>query len=71
MSKQFICIKPGGVKRGDLQKGTGEDEELILIEGTKEKGPWYDLADFQDRLRLINTCIEKGWILVLDENQGD
>jgi len=67
MSDQFYVTKKSGVKRGDIVKGTGEDEEQLLTEGTKEKGPWYNKSDFRDRQRLIDTCLERGWIEFMEK----
>jgi len=66
MSDQFYCTKKGGIHKGDFLKGTGEDEELLIMEGTKEKGPWYNgwPGEFSDM--MIERCIDKGWIEFMD-----
>lgn len=65
MSDQFYCIKKGGVLKGDILKGTGEEEELLIMEGTKEKGPWYNAFAFSDQ--IMNKCAENGWIEFMDK----
>jgi hypothetical protein len=66
-SNQFYCAKKGGVHRGDFLKGTGEDEELLLFEGTKEKGPWYTdwPGEFSDV--MIEKCIDRGWVKFMEK----
>jgi hypothetical protein len=65
MSDQFYCVKKGGVHKGDFLKGTGEEEEQIMMEGTKEKGPWYNAFEFSDK--QIEKCLANGWIEFMDK----
>jgi hypothetical protein len=56
-------MKKGGIHRGDFgPKDTSENvnNELIIMEGTAEKGPWYDPIDFSDE--QIEYYQSKGWI---------
>ena len=65
MSDQFYCTKKGGVHKGDILKGTGEEQELLIMEGTKEKGPWMNAWQFADD--IIEKCIDNGWIEFMDK----
>jgi hypothetical protein len=65
MSDQFYCIKKGGVLQGDILKGTGEDEKILIMEGTKEKGPWMNAFAFSDQ--IMEKCIDMGWIEFMDK----
>lgn len=64
VSDLFYCVKKGGVHKGDFLKGTGEEEEQIMMEGTKEKGPWYNAFQFSDT--QIEKCLAQGWIEFMD-----
>jgi hypothetical protein len=51
MEGEFYCVKPGGIKL---------DSSLIIMEGTKEKGPWYPAYQFSDT--QIAKWADRGWI---------
>ena len=63
---QFFVKKPGGIKKGDFLKGTGEEDELLMIEGSKEKGPWYSASKCHDKQKLL-TCIYNDWIEFIEK----
>jgi hypothetical protein len=67
MSDQFYCTKKGGVHKGDFLKGTGEEEELLLMEGTKEKGPWLSAwpSEFTDK--MIGKAVRMGWVAFMEK----
>ena len=52
---QFYFTRP--IHKGDFVKGTGEDEQLIGLEG-----PLYSAwpADFTDK--MIGKCVREGWV---------
>ena len=52
MSDQFYCSKPGGIK--------DSDGLLIVLEGTAEKGPWYNAFQFSD-IQIARWAFY-GWI---------
>lgn len=63
MSAQFFCTKKGGIHKGDFglkSMSSNVNAELIIMEGTKEKGPWYNAFDFSDE--QIEYYSMKGWI---------
>ena len=70
LQNQFYCIKKGGVHKGDFLKGSGEDQKLLLMEGTEEKGPWYNdwPSDFSEK--MIKKCIDEGWVVFMDRMVG-
>jgi hypothetical protein len=51
-SNQFVCIRSGGVR--------GMDGQLVLYQGTKELGLWYNDSDFSDH--QIELWDRRGWI---------
>jgi hypothetical protein len=64
MSTKFYCQKKGGIHRGDFgpkSLSKNENEELIIMEGTAEKGPWYNAFEFSDM--QIEFYVAKGWIV--------
>lgn len=67
MSDQFYCKKVGGVHKGDFGEGSGKNEraELVIMEGTREKGPWYNAFEFSDK--QIEKCLAQGWIEFMTE----
>lgn len=54
---QFFCNRIGGI--------TGNDDELIVLEGTKELGPWYNTDQFTDA--QINRWLSRGWIALMEK----
>ena len=68
MTDQFYCVKPGGIHRGDLgPKSTSpnENEELIILEGSAEEGPWYNAFQFSDE--QIEYYLDRNWIKFMDK----
>jgi hypothetical protein len=64
MSQKFYCQKKGGINRGDFgpkSLSKNENEELIILEGTGEKGPWYNALEFSDE--QIEFYVAKGWLV--------
>lgn len=59
MSGKFFCTKPGGYKVVD---GGGE-VRVHLLEGSREKGPFYDAWQYSDD--QIERWLKKGIIEVL------
>lgn len=60
MSGQFFCKKPGGYE----VKDAGGAVQVFLMEGTKEKGPWYQIWAYSDE--QIERWLAKGIIEVVD-----
>lgn len=60
MSGQFFCKKPGGYE----VKDAGGAVQVYLMEGTKEKGPWYQIWAYSDE--QIERWLAKGIIEVVD-----
>ena len=60
MSGQFFCKKPGGYE----VKDAGGAVQVYLMEGTKEKGPWYQIWVYSDE--QIERWLAKGIIEVVD-----
>lgn len=63
MSDQFYCTKPGGIHRGDFgpkSPSSNVNEELIILVGDAEKGPWYNAFQFSDE--QIEYYMSKNWI---------
>lgn len=56
MSDQFYVKKAGGIK---------ENGEIVALEGTKEKGPWYHAWQFSDP--QIERWLAKGCIEFMDK----
>jgi len=64
MSQKFYCQKKGGIHRGDFgpkRLSKNENEELIILEGTADKGPWYKAFQFSDE--QIEFYVAKGWLV--------
>ena len=59
MSK-FFCKKPGGYK----VKDAGGAVQVHFLEGTREKGPWYQVWEYSDE--QIEKWLAKGIIEVVD-----
>lgn len=59
MSK-FFCKKPGGYQ----VKDGGGAVQVHLFEGTREKGPWYQLWEYSDE--QIERWLAKDIIEVVD-----
>lgn len=57
---QFFCKKPGGYK----VKDAGGEVRVDLMEGTREKGPWYQAWSFSDE--QIEKWLAKGIIEMVD-----
>ncbi len=69
MSEKFYCTKKGGIRRGDFgPKNVSENvnNELVVLEGTKDKGPWYNAFEFSDE--QIEFYRAKGWIEFVEVN---
>lgn len=63
MSDQFYVTKTGGIKDTDAEfPGEGL---LVALEGTAEKGPWYNSWQFSDT--QIERWITRGFIKFMDE----
>jgi hypothetical protein len=63
MSDKFFCTKKGGIRGGDFGPKTVSENvnnELIVLEGTRDKGPWYNAFEFSDE--QIEFYKAKGWI---------
>ena len=69
MSDQFYCKKKGGIHRGDgpgpKSLSKNENAELIIMEGTAEKGPWYN--GFQISDSQIEYWEARGWIEFMEK----
>lgn len=68
MSDQFFCTKQGGIHRGDFgPKNVSQNvnDELIILEGTAEKGPWYSTLEFSDE--QVEYYLSKNWIKFMDK----
>jgi hypothetical protein len=55
---QFYCIKNGGIKDPETQ-------ELRILEGTAEKGPWYNAEQFSDY--EIGRWTKMGYIKIMEK----
>jgi hypothetical protein len=51
MSGDFYCTRKGGIKI---------DENLTILEGTNQKGPWYPVYQFSDE--QLEKWRARGWI---------
>jgi hypothetical protein len=60
MSGKFFCKRPGGWKVRDA----GGEILVNLLEGTREKGPWYQAFQFSDE--QIERWLAKGIIEMVD-----
>lgn len=56
VSEQFYCSRVGGIKVDGL---------LRILEGTVEKGPWYNAWEFSDT--QIESWQKRGWIQFLQK----
>jgi hypothetical protein len=55
MSDQFYCTRVGGIEINGL---------LEILEGTAEKGPWYNAWEFSDS--QIDDWLKRDWIKFRD-----
>lgn len=60
MSGKFYCKKPGGYRRMDA----GGEVQVDLLEGTREKGPFYQAWQFSDE--QLERWLAKGIIEMVD-----
>ena len=69
MTEQFYVTKKGGIHRGDgpgpKDLSQNVNDELVAIEGTKEKGPWFIADVFSDA--QIEYWQAKGWIAFMEK----